>query len=258
VAVTGRGWVVGGRVTLALPGGTELAHNLTAGLDAKRFDEGLTTGTSSVQTPIAYWPVSLQYGAGLTGEGALTQLGATLVFNLRPLGSGPAAFDAKRYRASASFAYLRGELSRSQELGSAGQLFGRVLGQLTDGPLLGSEGFAAGGAESVRGYREVEASGDLGVIGTLELRSPSVTSWFGKPQLTDGRLLVFLDAARLAVRDALPDQRRAFTLASAGAGARLRLLDHLVGSADLGIPLSTIGTTRRGTLRIHFRVAGDF
>jgi len=181
-----------------------------------------------------------------------------MTFNLGGAGSGSRAFLEKRYLSSRTFTTWRGDLSRTQELPAGLQLLGRVQGQFADGPVPSAEQLTAGGADSVRGYREVEASGDLGSLGTVELRSPSASSWFGAPVLSDLRLLAFAEGAWLRVRRALPEQRRDFTLWSAGGGLRLGLLGHLTGSADLGVPLQSTDNTARFTPRVHFRLSGEF
>jgi hypothetical protein len=60
------------------------------------------------------------------------------------------------------------------------------------------------------------------------------------------------------IRDALPEQKVFATLWSVGGGTRLRLLDHLSGQADVGVPLTSAGPTPKYQLRFHFRVVADF
>ena len=56
-------------------------------------------------------------------------------------------------------------MSHTHELPEGFQLFGKMQGQVADGPLVSSEQFSIGGLDTVRGYLESEALGDNGVVG---------------------------------------------------------------------------------------------
>jgi hemolysin activation/secretion protein len=252
--VVGRGRIFGARATFTLPSTPTFFHTLTTGIDYKHFGKELSN--DQFAAPIVYWPLTAQYSAALTSETSQTQFGGNLVLGTRGLGTGDGNFDARRYQASANFIYLRADFSRTQELG-AFQLSGRVQGQYSADPLVPSEQLTAGGAESVRGYQEAQAAGDFGVVGSVELRSPSLGLLFGS-WITDWRVHVFADGARVAIHLPLPEQQRIFILTSAGGGSRLRLFDHLAGSFDLGVPLHSVGDTQSGRPRGHFRLIAEF
>jgi hemolysin activation/secretion protein len=258
IAVQGKGRILGARAGFLLPGSGAFSSTASVGLDVKRFEEGLRLGPDTLKTPVTYWPVTAQYAAGWSLESSQTQLAVALVFGLRPLGSSAPEFDAKRYQASGSFVLCRGELSRTQEVVGGLQLFARLQGQFTGEPLLGSEQFMIGGAESVRGYLEGEAAGDVGPLATLEVRSPSLAAWLGRPAPDELRLLAFFDTARAAVIHPLPEVRSITLLRGTGVGLRLRLLDGITGAADVGLPLLATGTTQRLHPRFHLRLAGAF
>ncbi len=253
-AVRGRGRIFGGRAMFTLPGTTGFFHTISTGLDYKDLQAEDPRGP----TPVTYWPATAQYGATWAGESSQMQLNGTVVFNVRALSSGAGEFDAKRINASGSFIYYRGELSRTDDLPLGIQLFEKVQGQYSNDPLIGSEQFTAGGAESVRGYLEVEAAGDYGALGTIELRSPSLANWFGKQVLTEWRFLAFAEGGRLGIHDPLPEQKDYFLLWSVGGGSRFKLFEHLSGSVDVGVPLTSEGTTQRGHPKVHFRLWGEF
>jgi hemolysin activation/secretion protein len=258
IAVQGKGRILGARAGFLLPGGGAFSSTASVGLDVKRFEEGLRLGPDTLKTPVTYWPVTAQYAAGWSFETSQTQLAVALVFGLRPLGSDAAEIDAKRYQASGSFVLCRGELSRIQEVAAGLQLFARFQGQFTGEPLLGSEQFMIGGAESVRGYLEAEAAGDVGPLATLEVRSPSLAAWLGRPAPDELRFLVFFDTARAALIHPLPEVRSVTLLRGTGVGFRLRLLDGITGAADVGLPLLSTGTTHQYHPRFHLRLAGAF
>ena len=256
-AVSGRGRIFGTRAVFKLPGNPGVFHSFTAGLDYKLFLEGVRFGSDATNTPVHYWPVTVQYGATWLGKAAQTQLGVSAIFNIRGLSSTDAEFDAKRYKASSSFAYFRGELSRTDDLPAGFQTFLRGSGQYCGTPLVGPEQFTAGGVDSVRGYLEVEAVGDYGALGTFEVRSPSLGVWLG-PTVDDWRFHVFTEGGRVWIHDPLPEQKVYATLWGVGGGTRLRILNHLSATFDIGVPLIAAGSTPKYQPRFHFRVTGDF
>ena len=255
--VRGRGRIVGTRAVANLPGTTEFFHSLSIGIDWKLFLEDIKAGQSVDNTPVHYWPVTAQYGASWLGRSSQSTLTLSAVFNIRGLSSTDPEFDEKRYKASASFVYFRGDVSHAQELPAGLQLFLKASGQYAPDPLVGPEQFTAGGAETVRGYLEVEAVGDFGALGTVELRSPSLARWLG-PTVTDWRFYVFTEGGRVWIHDPLPEQKVFATLWGAGGGTRFRFWDHLSGTFDVGVPLTSAGPTPKYQPRIHFRIAGEF
>ena len=265
LAVQGRGRILGGRAAFTLPAPAGLFQTVSAGLDYKHLEQydwvpvapadGSSAPTPQKRaTPITYWPLTTQYTAIWAGESSQMQLGASVVLNVRALGSDAQRFEDKRYDASGSFIYGRAELSRTDELGSGIQLFERATGQLSPGPLLPSEQLTAGGAESVRGYLEVQASGDFGGVGTVEVRSPSIATWLGKRVVEEWRFLAFANAGWLGIHAPLPEQQRRTRLWSVGGGSRARLVGRLNASVDVGVPLANEGPTRRFHPAVHFRV----
>jgi hemolysin activation/secretion protein len=257
IAVRGRGRVFGGRATFTLPSTTGFFHTVSTGLDYKHFDEGISLGSDALATPITYWPMTAQYGATWSRESSQTQLGTSAVFNFRDLSSGADQFDAKRFKASGGFMYLRGELSRIEELRGT-QLAARLSGQYSPDPLVGSEQFTIGGSESVRGYVESQGAGDYGGLFSVELRSPSLASWFGRPTLNEWRLHAFVEGGWVGTREPLPEQKSWSRLSSVGGGTRVKLLEHVSGSLDVGVPLRSEGGTRAHHPRVHFRLWSEF
>jgi hemolysin activation/secretion protein len=257
-AALGKGRIYGLRAMFVLPGSTGFFQSIGTGLDFKHFDEGLTLGADVLNTPITYWPISIQYGASWVGESSQTQLNATLATNLRGLSSTAPEFDAKRYKASGNFIYLRADATRTDTLPVGIQLSERVQGQFSQDPLVAPEQFVAGGIDSVRGYLEVSASGDYGAVGSLEIRSPSILGWMGAERLGDWRIHVFTDVGWLAIRDALPEQWPNAGLWSAGVGTRARVLGCAGGELEFGVPLRDQGTTEKFHPRVQFRIWGEF
>lgn len=254
--VAGRGEVVGARAIFSLPLGKDFYHSLTVGFDYKHYTQNLTIAGNEILTPVTYYPLSLDYNATWTGKGATTVFDGGVTFNLRGIGSDEAEFDFNRFKASGNFFYFRGDLSHTHDLPAGWQLFGKLGGQLADGPLLSSEQFNAGGLATVRGYLESEVLGDDAIFGSIELRTPSL---FPKSKgSNEWRFYLFGEGGWLNLQDVLPEQESQFTLASFGAGTRIRFQDHFNGSLDLGVPLISQTDTKIWDLLLTFRVWADF
>lgn len=107
---------------------------------------------------MTYYPLLASYGSTFQGEKFTTQFNASITYNMRPISSDWEAFDAKRYYASASFTHFNADVTHTQELPEGFQLWGKVQGQIADGPLVSSEQFSAG--EGVVERRMVDAQED--------------------------------------------------------------------------------------------------
>lgn len=263
VSVIGRGETLGLRGLLTLPGSEDgFFHQATFGLDYKHFDELVGFGDGGDQSaPITYYPVTAEYSASWYTDTEKTEAGFGLTFNLRGLGSSEADFLNKRDNARGDFIYLRAHAEHTRPLPAEFELFGRIEGQLSDQPLVSSEGISAGGLDTVRGYLESESLGDNGLIGRIELRSPSLAALGGgwsDGVVNDWRVYLFGDGALLAVLEPGAEQDDDFSLASVGIGSTVQLLDHLRSTLDLGVPLVEQGDTEAGDPRLHFRVWGEF
>jgi hemolysin activation/secretion protein len=258
IAVTGRGRIFGLRAGFTLPSPKAWFQTLGVGLEHKRFHEGISLGEKDLRSPVAYWPLTVQYAASRQGEGSQTQLGASAAFNLRAASSSPESFDTKRYGASGGFVLFRGELARADDLPLGLRVSARLQGQYSAHALVGSEQLTAGGVESVRGYREAAAAGDLGASFQLEVQSPSLGRGFLRSFVDDWRFHAFADAAWVAIHLPLPDTEREALPLGVGAGTRFTILGHGGGAVDLGLPLATIGDTRRHHPHLHLRAWSEF
>ena len=261
--VAGRGEILGVRTMFSLPRRGNYFHSLGFGLDYKSFDENITLADSVMATPIDYYPITLEYGGGWTGENYFTEFNASVNFHLRGLGSKPEGFDAKRYDSDGSYLFFRGDLSHTQDLPAGFEGFAKAQVQLSNDPLVNSEQFSGGGLSSVRGYLESEALGDSGWFLTAELRTPSLFQHMGaeiegQDPEQEWRWHVFIDGGQLFVNDILPGQEDSYNLASIGLGSRLMLWNHLNGSFDLAWPLIDQAYTKAGDAFLSFRLWADF
>ena len=257
IAVAGRGEIIGGRAIMTLPGETDFYHSLTLGFDYKHFDQNATIAGTTVPTPIYYYPFSANYSATWSGKNSLTNANAGVTFHFRGMGSSPQQFDFNRFKADGNFVYVRSDISHQHDLPLGFQIFGKAQGQVADQPLVNSEQFAGGGLGTVRGYLEAEVLGDNGVSGTVEIRSPSLLNSLGATA-NEWRFYLFADGGYLTLIDPLPEQDSTFALASLGVGSRVRLQNHLNGSVDAAIPVSSQVNTNAPDVRVTFRVWGEF
>jgi hemolysin activation/secretion protein len=163
-----------------------------------------------------------------------------------------------RVNADGDFFIERLQMARVQPLsgeqkGSLGWLlFGKLDGQIASGPLVPAEQKAIGGMDSVRGFPERIAQGDDGVSGTLELRTPLMSTFLGSAYktkverdraLNEGKtvdrlqFVTFLDAGTVKVQDPLSSVD-SYTMVGAGVGMRLALTKYSQFRFDWGVPLS--------------------
>jgi hemolysin activation/secretion protein len=216
----------------------------------------MIAGVPSV-SPVTYYPFSAAYSGSWIGKGNETDLNASANLSIRGWDSSEQQFQVNRYGSDGSYIYFRGDLSHTHDIAGGFQVFGKVQGQAADKPLVNSEQFSAGGLGTVRGYLESEDLGDNGIAGTIELRTPSLGDFLGKP-VDDWRFYLFSDAALLTIDDALPEQQEKFKLASVGAGTRIKLQDHYNGSFDFGLPLDNGANTQAYEPLMTFRVWAEF
>jgi hemolysin activation/secretion protein len=282
VAVAGKGDLFGIRGIFTLPSQEGFFHSLSLGLDYKAFDQAVQVGATTDLTPTYYYPFSATWDGtwlhtremeGAKQETGETSLTAGLVFGLRGAGSNSTGLAKNRFGADANFIYFRGDLSHLRKLPRDWELFAKVQGQASDQPLVNSEQFGGGGMGTVRGYLEAESLGDNAIIGTLELRTPSLLKMKRtvKKKGLDGveeeadestgdewRFYGFADGGSLTLHDTLPEQQSSFRLASVGLGTELQYREHYHGILEVALPLTTQSTTQAHEPRVSFRVWAEF
>lgn len=257
--VIGNGTLAGLRLMRSFGAREGFFHSLSLGLDYKDFNENLVQGADRGSVPIEYLPISVNYNADWVKQGSVSDLALSAVFNLRGVGDDRAAFDAKRFQAQPNFFYLRASGSHTWKFDGDAQLMLRLQSQFAGEPLISNEQFSIGGLDSVRGYYESEALGDMGAAATVEARTPSFADSLGEA-FQELRLRAFVDAGYTRINDPLPDQLRSETLVSAGVGASLKAFGHFNGSVDLAKPLSSPnGRDRKPDgLEVGVRLWGEF
>jgi hemolysin activation/secretion protein len=279
--IVGPGRIFGTRGVFTLPMQENFFHTVSVGIDAKHFEQTVTQAATSIATPgsfaspVTYYPIVATYTATMNGQGTQTVLNAGVTAGLRGLGSLPLQFDNKRFGATTSFFYLRGDLTHTRDLPGNFQLYGKLQGQVTDQPLASSEQFTVAGADYVRGYLESEVLGDSAVVGTVELRTPKLDELMtqgkdGASQtnlthfINDWRIFGFLDSGQATLLDPLPPtptspgQQAIFKATSYGIGSRVRLFEMVNGMLVIAVPRNGQGFTHANDPRLLFRVSGEF
>lgn len=267
--VIGPGQVFGVRALLTLPALDGYYHSLSFGLDYKDFGQIIDMGSETFSSPITYYPATAAYSATVKRDQSLTQANASATFNLRGFGSGFDEFWAKRAYADSNFFHFNADVQHTQDLEHGFQVFAKVQSQIADGPLVSSEEFSLGGAETIRGYLESEVIADTGIFGSIEIRSPDLAQWINadikgegeaetRKFFTEWRLFAFVDGGVAIIHEPLPEQESNFDLWSYGVGSRFKIMDHLNGSVALAVPMVDQLSSFANDPRVHFSVSGSF
>ncbi len=266
--VVGNGNIYGVRLIDSLPTtARDFYHSVTFGLDYKDFGQTvvLNGAAGSIESPVEYPLFSLQYSAtwlgaqsksewarvAAAGSRSNTTLDLGLNFLIRGLGTNWRQFANKRAYAGTSFITLHPGISHEQVLPAQWTLVGKLDGQLASGALINNEQYAAGGAETVRGYTEAERLGDNGAHATLELRTPQQLRKLRSTPVEQSYVFLFADAAKLQTLQPLPGQEVTFTLASAGVGLRFK-------AAGLSVALDGARILKDGSVTPEGRYRGLF
>jgi hemolysin activation/secretion protein len=259
--VIGKGKIFGTRYVTALPAYKLYSHNLTLGLDYKKFDQAVGFTTASGQTthtPISYTPLSFSYSASLPDEwGGMTQFNAGVNLNFRGVGSHEEQFELKRFKARADYVYTTAGIQRTQKLPLGMNLLVKVDGQKSEQPLVDNEQFVAGGMESVRGYKESEAAGDEAVHGVVEVSFPNPLEQSGTGKWFQMSPFLFYDMAELTIQEPL-NQARHIALAGTGAGVRGTMAKNLEYELDWAVALDPTDRTKRNEQRSYFKLRAVF
>jgi hemolysin activation/secretion protein len=254
ISVIGDGYIIGSRIIMPMSGTDSYFHNVTLGADYKNFDN--TVGID-IETPIDYINWTAQYKGTLVSEAARTNFGIGANFGIRGLVNNENEFSNKRFNGKPNYAYLLANADHLHGLPWDFGIFASIHGQIADSPLIDNEQFCAGGATTVRGYYECQELGDDATMGTLEFRTPTFDDLF-PGYLTDLYFHVFIDGAKLWIKDPLPGQHDEFELAGTGIGMRIELFDDLQGALDWAWALHDDQTVKRGDNRTHFSVKYGF
>lgn len=242
VSVSGISWSLSARYALSLPKLKENNQGLTFGFDFKRSDTTLLLGGNPLvaNTPdIFQGLIAYTYSMPDFYEG-FTSLGSTLFFS--PGGITSENDDRDFAPGDSRYVYARLNASHIRPIFEKFTLNLAAEAQLASTDLYASEQMGAGGAFSVRGYDNREASGDTGLRFSAELRSPpkSLATYAKTDLIQDDSLqwLLFFDYAQVSRRN---DRDPHSTLMSIGPGLRYQVAEWLTGRFDYGFQLHDSG-----------------
>jgi hemolysin activation/secretion protein len=242
VGVFGNGKVYGAHYVLPLASDkpAELQQSLTWGVDYKdsQQDVALKDGTG-FGTPIHYVPFTLTYGAATIDAHGNTDYSLGLELAVRDFGSHQTQFADKRFRAHSNFSLVKFSAARTQKLPADTSLYVALEGQATGDPLVSNEQYVAGGADSLRGYLESTATGDIALRGTIEFRTPNLRPAAARFDLLQFR--TFFDTAWLRTLEPLPGTRASYELSSYGLGVTMKAKPGFTLRGDFAWPMNSIG-----------------
>ena len=232
--ITGSGSVLGGRVAYVLPAVAALEQRLTAGYEARTYDNDVaaTGGSEQLVPDYRVNPLSIGY-SGQARFGRTAASAHVAVAHNIPTGadSSQAAFDAVRAGASNEYLLARFAAQAQVSLDSFGDLELRLDGQYTDDLLVPGEQFGIGGINSVRGLEERQFIADRGASASFEWLLPNP---FERSPPWGTRLLLFVDGAYGQTLDPTSFELSSIDVASAGAGLRVGNGRSLALSLDYG------------------------
>ncbi len=249
--VSGKGSVAGARYNHALPQWGKLASTLVAGIDWRAYRNNVDLAGFQLGGDVTVRPLSLTYSGQLALASGLLGFQLTGVQNIRGgANGGDAAFSAQRAGALANYRLLRYGAGYTQQLPMDWQLRLQLSGQSSSDALVPGEQFGAGGAASVRGFREREVAGDSGHFASAEIETPN---WCptGAAASVRCHAVAFVDAASVSRNNALPGEQQRTSIASTGLGLRFALEKIAALQVDYGRVLDGGGVRSRGDSRIH-------
>jgi hemolysin activation/secretion protein len=260
LGVLGNTDIVGLRYSFPLASSNAYTQSFTVGLDYKNILQSVVLdGLAAPDPAVRYSPMSLAYSGSWLNQAGMptTTLDVSTMVGMRGwLGNKDEVFERKRPGASAGFFALRTGLKAQQSWGQW-QLSGKMDVQLASGPLLPSEQFVAGGADSVRGYLEGERAADQAVRLSFELNTPTLKlgqRWLGDWRTTG---VMFADMARLQVSKPDASQASRHDMAGLGFGLRVggpRGMNLQLDAAKALVEGDVLGGgTPQGEWRIHAR-----
>lgn len=197
LGLKGKADFAGATLDYALVNTRRLSVSTSAGVNWKSLvDDSRAGRLSDKQSVSGTFGVSGEARDAFLG-GGLTALSLSWTTGTVDLSGEPSAEAADRagLRTAGAFNKLNASAARVQKLQGAFSLFARGYGQLADGNLDSSEEFALGGPYAVRAYPVGEGRGDMGVLGSVELRYDlPVNARYGNVQLA-----AFADAGQVVV-----------------------------------------------------------
>ncbi|MCA1855616.1 hypothetical protein LE190_06710 [Massilia oculi] len=257
LAFTGKGTMAGVRLNRYLDRLGEYDHQVTLGLDWRDYEDTCSFGDfgrdqcGTAAVDVTTIPLSIAYVG--QKQGAELAYGVNLSASVNAGGSARNTYEAARIGGKRHYAITRMTAFAERRLSSILSLNGRLELQYSPHRLISAERYGVGGVNSVRGYREREASGDLGLLARIELAATV-------PNLADKLRVqpyLFIDHGRVRNHGDLAcgvGTSTTCSLSSVGIGTRFGWNRRLSASLDLGRALRQGSATAKGDVRGHVAV----
>lgn len=226
------------------------SHSIEAGLDDRFFDNNVVFGGTQIGVDVRSRPVSLTYLGRFDLTDAVLSGSVQYAHNLNGgSDNNDAAYSGNRAGAARDWNALRYTLDGSWRI-APWTLSVRVRGQYADEPLIPGEQFGLGGANSIRGLRERETTGETGITVTAEGLMPLPWEGFNA--------IVFVDAGEVRVKDAVAGQLGRVGAASVGIGLRWSIARHFYLAIDGAQVLDGTANSLPGDRRAHLTLVYKF
>lgn len=245
-SMNGHAMIVSLRYGIGLPPMPGFAHHIDLGYDFKSTDSNVLSGGNSIfptTSELSQFLVSYTAQRGdRLGQTSMTGVLVVSPGHLTPRNTA-SALAAQQPGASPSYVYARINIERLTNLPLGMAWDARFAAQYSDGALLPSEQLAFGGVQSIRGFMELGATRDEGVLMQNELRFAPLAL---PGQAGTGTIVpyAFLDLG--AGRNHLTQMgasRSWLEMASAGPGLTWRFATSAALRLSWGFPLLRNGHT---------------
>jgi len=219
-----------------------------------------STGQPVQRNEVQYLPLVFGTDYSQTDKGGTFSASFGLAGNF----TGNAAdFRASSYSTNAQVNYgkLTLALTRDQKVFGNWSLLLRAGGQAATGPLISNEQFALGGLNTVRGYYEGDEYGDSGWFGSVELRTPFLTT---EVAVVGGftpvwlRGSIFVDGGQAFLLDGAATSQATVSLAGVGFALSANINNRMDARITVGVPLRNSANTEVGNPRVYFSLGGQF
>jgi hemolysin activation/secretion protein len=248
-SVNGHDNIVSFRYSILLASTAEFVHHIELGYDFKSTNNNVLTGGSAVfPTSSEVDQFALTYSARRNDPAGATGVRAELFGspgNLTPLNT-ESAFASQQPGASPSYVYGRLSVERLTTLPLDGVWSARLTGQYSSANLLPSEQLIFGGVRSIRGFVELGATRDQGILIQNELRLAPIKLDLLRFQTGAPTLMpfVFLDTGAGRNHLDMPGfQRSWLEMVSSGPGMTLQFTPNAALRLSWGFPLIRNGRT---------------
>jgi len=157
-----------------------------------------------------------------------------------------AAYQLVNPAATANWSLYRLSAKYNYDWDNGWSVSGKLGGQFSHNALISGERFYITGLSKVRGFEEVEASGDSAYFVRAQLISPN---WYA-----DTRFHVFVDGGRYELNFPLPAERGADNIVSTGVGVRWTPSFGLDMLLEGGVVIDGLSVAPIGSAAGHFKM----